>query len=673
MSEAVMSWSCGVVRGAASSSATTSLAGWQPDVLGGPRYRRPRRPIGIIGRALFLALVVCRVVVAAPGATSTEADLLAVLRSESPEADKALSCKFLAVNGSAAAVGDLATLLANPRLASWARIALEVIPGDEASAALREAAARLNGRLLVGVINSLGVRGDSAAVPMLAGTLGDEDPEVAAAAAWALGRIATVEAGEILAQAMEQVADSPEQLASLAEAAVLCAANLQAAGSTDEAIALYGVVRAASVSEQRRAEAIRGTIIAKESAGIPLLVETLRSPTKRLANMAVFTARDLGLGDAANEALATAVDAALIKEIETAASDGAVVRAVRLIDVLSQRSDGSPSPPVTAALARATGSFPKPIRLAAIAALGRAGDATVVDSLLTAAADDDPEIADTARNAVAALADQTVDREITNRLAGADATALPALLDLVGRRRIDALTEVLPLVNHPDARVRIAAIVALGPTIDLQNLGVLVAACTAATTPAEAEASRTSLREASVRMPDREGCATTLAAAIEKSPVEAKTLLLDIISEVGGSKAVETMASAAQSSDEALQDAATRLLGKWMTADAAPILLQLATADPAMKYRTRALRGYLRIARQFVLPDTERAEMCRRALAAATEEADRKAVLEILVRYPSAATLAVAEEAATMPGLEADAVKSAEAIRGTLPPTQKAD
>ena len=133
------------------------------------------------------------------------------------------------------------------------------------------------------------------------------------------------------------------------------------------------------------------------------------------------------------------------------------------------------------------------------------------------------------------------------------------------------------------------------------------------------------------------------------------------------------MASAAQSSDEALQDAATRLLGKWMTADAAPILLQLATADPAMKYRTRALRGYLRIARQFVLPDTERAEMCRRALAAATEEADRKAVLEILVRYPSAATLAVAEEAATMPGLEADAVKSAEAIRGTLPPTQKAD
>ena len=71
----------------------------------------------------------------------------------------------------------------------------------------------------------------------------------------------------------------------------------------------------------------------------------------------------------------------------------------------------------------------------------------------------------------------------------------------------------------------------------------------------------------------------------------------------------------------------------------------LATAEPGGRFKTRALRGYIRIARQFVLPDGERAEMCRRVLAVAREEVDRKAVLEILVRYPSAATLAVAKEA----------------------------
>lgn len=608
---------------------------------------------------------------AVPAPTSTEAELLAILRSDAPEADKAITCKFLAVNGSSAAVADLAALLSNPRLASWARIPLEAIPGGEASAALRDAAGKLDGRLLVGVLTSLGVRGDTAAVPLLAGKLAAEDGEAAAAAAWSLGQIATEEAGVILARAMEN-ASSPERLDALARAAVLCAANLHAAGKSDAAVALYGVVRAAEVSEQRRAEAIRGTVLAKGAGGIPLLIETLRSPTKRLANMAVFTARDLGRDAAADEPLAAAVDAALVKELELASAEGALGRATILIDVLAERNAGGARESVMAALAKAAGAGAKPIRLAAIEAFGRAGDAAAVGPLLAVVADEDPGIADTARAAVTALSGDAVDREIVSRLAGADAVSLPALVELVGRRRVAAVAELLPLVDHPDGKVRTATLVALGPTVDLANLDVLIAAATSPKTAAEGEAARVALAEASVRMPDRESCAAKLAAALEKAPAEAKVMLLDVVGAVGGTKAVETMAAAGRSGEAALEDAATRLLGKWMTADAAPVLLELATAEPGGKFKTRALRGYVRIARQFVLPDGERAEMCRKALAAAKEDADRKAVLEILVRYPSAATLAVAEEAAAMPGLEADANKAAADIRIKLQPAKKA-
>lgn len=609
---------------------------------------------------------------AAPTPTSTEAELIAILQGDAPEADKALACKFVAVNGSPASVPAVAPLLKSPRLASWARIALEAIPGDAASAALREAAGTLDGRLLTGVITSLGVRGDAAAVPLLAGKLAAEDAEVAAAAAWSLGRIATIEAGVLLAGAIEK-AGSPDRLDALAEAAVLCAANLQAAGKNEEAVALYGVVRAADVSEQRRAEAIRGTIIAKGRDGIPLLVETLAAPTKRLANMAVFTARDLGRGEAADAALAADVDAAILAAIDAATVGNAVPRAVLLIDVLAERNAGGAREPVVAALTRLlSATNPKPLRLAAIEALGRAGDAAVVAPLLVAAADEDPGIADTARAAVAALPGEAVDREIVARLQGGDAKILPVLVELVGRRRINAVAALLPLASHPDEQVRMATIVALGPTVDLANLDVLVVAATAPKSQAEGEAARAAVREASVRMPDRDGCAAKLAAALEKAPAEAKVMLLDVIGEVGGTKAVETMAAAARSGEESLEDAATRLLGKWMTADAAPVLLSLATAEPGGKFKTRALRGYIRIARQFVLPDAERAEMCRKVLAAAQEDADRKAVLEILVRYPSGATLAVAEEAAKTPGLEADAKKAADEIRAKVQPAKKA-
>jgi fructose-specific component phosphotransferase system IIB-like protein len=57
--------------------------------------------------------------VCAAEALPAEAELIAVLRSDASEADKALVCKKLAIKGSAAAVGDLAKLLANERLASW--------------------------------------------------------------------------------------------------------------------------------------------------------------------------------------------------------------------------------------------------------------------------------------------------------------------------------------------------------------------------------------------------------------------------------------------------------------------------------------------------------------------------------------------------------------------------
>jgi HEAT repeat protein len=607
---------------------------------------------------------------AAPGPQASEAELLAVLRSDAPEADRAITCKFLAVNGSAAAVDDLAKLLSHPRLASWARIALEAIPGEEASAALREAAGNLDGRLLVGVLTSLGVRGDAAAVPLLAGKLTAGDAEIAGAAAWSLGQIATDEAAAALAGGIEK-ASSPERLDGLARAAVLCAANLQAAGRSDAALTLFDVIQSAEVSDQRRAEAIRGTVIARGIAEIPLLVETLQSPNRRLANMAVFTARDLGRGDRGDEALAAAVDAALVKQFERTASEGAIDQATILIDVLVERNTGHAREPVLAALITAAGTGEKPVRLTAIRGLGQTGDAAVTGTLLAVMTDDDGEIAEAARSAVAVLPGEAVDRVITQRLSKADADTLPVIVELIGRRRIDAITDLLPLVDHPDGKVRTATIVALGSIIDLEHLDLLIGAATTPKSDAEGEAARTALREASVRMPDREGCAAKLAAALATTPTGKKVMLLEVLAEVGGTKAVETMAEAGNSGEQLLEDAATRLLGKWMTADAAPVLLEIAIAEPGGNFKTRALRGYLRIARQFVLSNEERAAMCRKALTAASTDEDRKTVLEIVMRYPSNATLAVAEEAAKTPGLEAAGKKAANTIKGKLQSMKK--
>ena len=101
------------------------------------------------------------------------------------------------------------------------------------------------------------------------------------------------------------------------------------------------------------------------------------------------------------------------------------------------------------------------------------------------------------------------------------------------------------------------------------------------------------------------------------------------------------MRAVANSDDADLQDTSTRLLGSWMTLDAGPVLLELAT-DEDGSYKVRALRGYIRLARQFVMTDAERAQMCRRAWDAAERDAEQKLVLQVIGRYPSVAMLQLA-------------------------------
>ncbi|MCA9109864.1 MAG: hypothetical protein KDA52_07965, partial [Planctomycetaceae bacterium] len=96
--------------------------------------------------------------------------------------------------------------------------------------------------------------------------------------------------------------------------------------------------------------------------------------------------------------------------------------------------------------------------------------------------------------------------------------------------------------------------------------------------------------------------------------------------------------------------------------------LDLAKSAPDGKYRDRAFRGYLRIARQFVLPEQERIDMCEQAFEMSRRPADQKLVLEVLERYPNAGMLGLAIQAMQTPELKDDAtpvvLKIAEKIGG---------
>ncbi len=186
-----------------------------------------------------------------------ESKLLAVLQSNAPRDAKDYICRQLRTMGTAASVPALEKLLAGAELSHMARYALERIPGPQAGKALERQLRKLSGNLKVGVISSLGTRGQdgtSKPVGSLRPLLNDPDDDVARAAAIALGRIASVEADKALASARPSAA----LVAVFADASMSCAEKLLAAGHAREAKATYERLLKNKPSELVRSAAERG-------------------------------------------------------------------------------------------------------------------------------------------------------------------------------------------------------------------------------------------------------------------------------------------------------------------------------------------------------------------------------------------------------------------------------
>jgi len=181
-----------------------------------------------------------------------EARLLAVLQSNAPRDAKDYVCRQLRTMGTAASVPALEALLANPELSHMARYALERIPEPQAGQALERQLGKLSGNLKIGVIASLGARGQG--VSLLRRLLQDPDGAVARSAAIALGRIASVEADKALASAKPR----PALAAVFADASLSCAEKLLVAGHAREAKATYGRLLKNKPSELIRLAAERG-------------------------------------------------------------------------------------------------------------------------------------------------------------------------------------------------------------------------------------------------------------------------------------------------------------------------------------------------------------------------------------------------------------------------------
>ena len=549
-----------------------------------------------------------------PATTQQVDKLIAVLKSDASIKEKTDACRLLALVGTKDAVAPLAALLGDEKLSHMARYGLEPIPDPAVDEALRDALGKLNGRPLVGVIGSIGVRRDTKAIKPLKTMLmqHDLDPEVTQAIVRALGKIGNLAAAEVLQTALAHAPD--DNRVAVCEGLFRCAEALVSQGQRDDAIAIYDQMRELDSPHQVRAGALRGAILTRRRGGLRLLRQYLRSDDYIMFSAAVQAAQELPVAG---------VTKALTAELSQLPADNQIL----VIQTLGKRADASASPALFA-LAR---SGAKSVRIAAIRSMSEIGDASAVPVLVDLLADGDSEISQAAQESLAALPGREADAAVMTMLNSSQTSRRLTALELIGRRRMTtSIPALLKAAGDADPRVRPAALRKIGELGGPAELPALLVLLMDLKTSQDLDAARQALNGVCAKADDPESCTRKLASALTKAGPAQKSILFRVLSAIGGFDALQAVCTWVGDSDAQVHTATIRALSAWKNADAAPILLRLAKTASNPNDKTLCLRGYLSLAARPDLPVNQRLSMCRQVVGLIQRNAEKKLLLGAL-------------------------------------------
>lgn len=388
-------------------------------------------------------------------AQQSEAELLAVLKSDASRNTKVTAAHTLGQVGTKAAVAPLAELLSHAELAHAARYGLEQIPDPAVDEVFRAATGRLEGMFLVGVFQSIGQRRDAAAVPLLAKRLGDADKVIADAAADALGRIGMPDAAAIAAGKTGN-ADAAKALKPfLGKSEVASRAYLNCATGNP---ALYAEILQAgeAVPQSIRMAALRGELRA------------------RGLTRAAFEAKD---PDAVDVALRVALEWPKSEDVDKMLVE--VLRDVaplreRLCAVIAERGASIPLDVLRPIL---SGNVPAD-QIAAMRAVTRVGMTAAIPDIAALIKSDAREVASEAQALLGCFPESPQRTAALNELLSSPDAKMQVIgIGVIANiRGKDSIPMLLKLTASADNTVSDAAFKVLGDISTLENLNALLAA-----------------------------------------------------------------------------------------------------------------------------------------------------------------------------------------------------
>ena len=581
-------------------------------------------------------------------ATDAEKRFIEFLKTDASIAGKDFICRQLSLIGSAAAVPTLARMLDSQETVEMARYALERIPGPASLEVLRNSLSKAPEKARPGIVNTLGLRRDTEAVPAIAKLVDSSNRDLSNSAIYALGKIASPQALSTLATLRKK--GSLDAM----EASLIAADHLAASGQRPQALTIYRELAASGTPAMMRIGGLQGLATTGGKEELKQIRSSVDDSDTKVQAAAI---------KALNKIDGPETTAAMIEALPKLGPAGRV----RMVTALAHRGDRSALP----AINKSTSDEALEVRVAALDGLSVIGDPAAVQMLAERASN--AALEEVERNAARTSLDRMRGANVDSSIiAGISSAATPVRIELIrsaGERGIEKAAEVILLsVNDTNRTLRREAFRSLRETAGSAQVPALLDLLVASKAQSDRRELERALSSALRRSPAARSV-DVVAAYKKAESTDVRASLLQVMGQAGTAEVLPVLRAATRDSNPDIVRAAILGLTEWPGDDPMRDLLALAGETENQAHRILALRGFLNLVQlPSDRPATDTVGLLRSAMKLADQADEKKAILGLLPRYPTPEALELAKAASTDAAVADEAKMAVQRLERSLRP-----
>ncbi|MCP1383346.1 DUF1080 domain-containing protein [Runella salmonicolor] len=517
--------------------------------------------------------------------------------------------------GKEESVGPLSTYLNDERLSGPAARALARIGSSTASQALLKALKGASGEAQISIVEALGDTRFAEAAPAIEKLASSSDLKTKKVALYALAMMGAPSSESILMSEAAKASYGYNE-ANATSSYLTYLGRLTENGNKALTVRAATALLKNATQTPTRSAALKLLADAQGAFSVPVLIKALQSTDINYRVAALKYAQKY---------ITPATTGLFLAAMPTLKP----VAQAEVIGVLGETGAKSALPVILKNLANKESG----VKLAAIKAAGRIGQEGVLPNLLGVLKKGTPDEVTAVKNALLVMKGDKVVDQIATVLPSMPASAQPALLEVLAARAADSKIEVvLAQLKNNDANVKAAAFAALKSVSVSKDLPTLVGLLNSVSAPQEVLSAQEAITAVVKKTGDALQQTNTVLEQMNAAPTDKKPNYLRILANIGGKKALSTVAAAFQNGDAATQNAALNALSNWKDASAASELHKIGKNTTDAGYLDQAVSGYIKAANRLNQTPTQKVLMLRKAMDMSKTAAQKESILKELVR-----------------------------------------